>query len=74
MWFGFYFKFGFTFYRGTPKWPLSEFFNSLLEHFPLSIARSRRSGEIPRRGGLFEIVRPAGVALRLREPRQQRQL
>ena len=29
MWFGYFFQFEITFYRGTPKWPLSEFFNSL---------------------------------------------
>ncbi len=29
MWFGFYLHFGFIFYHATPKWPLSEFFNSL---------------------------------------------
>ncbi len=29
MWFGICFHFRIIFYRGTPKWPLSEFFNSL---------------------------------------------
>jgi len=45
MWFVFYFLFGIIFYRGTPNWPFSEFFNTL--GYKRSASASRTMSALP---------------------------